>query len=643
MLQVKIHGLLLSAASPFLSNIFSTTFSPNLEHMVLLPGVAAHTVASLCQLLYGATVLISRESLVQLYRLIDILAIQLSLALQESISSPAEEEESPLQTAPLTSSPSSPQATSKLPPPSSPLPSSPLKHPSSPISLPSSPVPKVQSLQPTPTSSPQTSSSPAKDQVAEPPVKMLKIDDKNDISDASYPVAEEEVNTSCQGDSMLPVCCWHCSQDFPSFPQLSEHVRTSHQGQGRPGQRRHHRCARCGTVLSSMWKLRQHLASHHQPQAQERGAGKESVGDHQYGRSSRSARAVVRRQGGDHGYATAKEIAGGRVEELATPKNTKTKETVADITGASVKTNLIHHEAEDTKEKSKGHAIPKEATKTRGESVALISQERLFGSRKDRISRAESLTTNRTDIPNVNRKKVLTFANCGPEEGGGSRLEEKTPPGSAVCSEHSYGTKRDSSPELDDSSPPCHEASDHMYSSAKSLRMKREENEGIQHNQPGNHGYAESTSNDTEEEGDDYSTRVRTAGVADHQYSQERSSPRLRRILPKGSVTQELIQETQANEVGLHPCLSCGKSFPQAYRLKRHIREVHDKEKLYRCNECEKEFFKSTSLIRHKISVHEKVRPFGCPNCESRFKDRSALKYHTRKKVCSAKVVRASN
>ena len=31
---MKIHGLLLSAASPFLSNIFSTTFSPNLEHTV---------------------------------------------------------------------------------------------------------------------------------------------------------------------------------------------------------------------------------------------------------------------------------------------------------------------------------------------------------------------------------------------------------------------------------------------------------------------------------------------------------------------------------------------------------------------------------------------------------------------------------
>ena len=107
---VKIHGLLLSAASPFLSNIFNTTFSPNLEHTLLLPGVAAHTVASLCQLLYGATVLISREDLVQLYRLVDILAIQLSLALQESQSSPVEEElcQSPPQTAPIISPPSSP-------------------------------------------------------------------------------------------------------------------------------------------------------------------------------------------------------------------------------------------------------------------------------------------------------------------------------------------------------------------------------------------------------------------------------------------------------------------------------------------------------------------------------------------------------
>ena len=64
----------------------------------------------------------------------------------------------------------------------------------------------------------------------------------------------------------------------------------------------------------------------------------------------------------------------------------------------------------------------------------------------------------------------------------------------------------------------------------------------------------------------------------------------------------EHAQEPPASED--HPCPSCGKSFPTEYRMKRHIREVHNKERLYKCNECKKEFFKSSSLIRHKISLH---------------------------------------
>merc|ERR1711864_61494 len=139
----------------------------------------------------------------------------------------------------------------------------------------------------------------------------------------------------------------------------------------------------------------------------------------------------------------------------------------------------------------------------------------------------------------------------------------------------------------------------------------------------------------------------------DHQYIhfKERSSPRFRRILSKAEEvvmknnstasldimegdSQNIFGSSDTRETVLFPCLTCGKKFPQAYRLRRHVREVHDKEKLYKCGECHKEFFKSTSLIRHKISVHDKVRPFACPTCDSRFKDRSALKYHVRKKVC---------
>ena len=81
-------------------------------------------------------------------------------------------------------------------------------------------------------------------------------------------------------------------------------------------------------------------------------------------------------------------------------------------------------------------------------------------------------------------------------------------------------------------------------------------------------------------------------------------------------------------------CSHCGKIFPQPYRLKRHIREVHYQEKSHKCEDCNKTFFKKDNLNRHKISVHYKIRPYDCPNCDAKFKDKSALKYHTKKNVC---------
>jgi len=182
-----------------------------------------------------------------------------------------------------------------------------------------------------------------------------------------------------------------------------------------------------------------------------------------------------------------------------------------------------------------------------------------------------------------------------------------TPPGSAVHSEHSYGTKRDSSPETDDKRN-SFEKSDHIYSAAT---LEKE------------------NGNTDKSSADDTSARE------DHRYFQhsERSSPRFRKLLPK----DETSYPSKPSNGASFPCGSCDKSFPQAYRLKRHIREVHDKEKMFKCEECSKKFFKSNSLVRHKISVHDKISPFSCPNCESRFKDRSALKYHTKKNVCISK------
>ena len=50
------------------------------------------------------------------------------------------------------------------------------------------------------------------------------------------------------------------------------------------------RCTQCGAVLSSMWRLRQHLADHSRTQQ----TVAEGKGDHVYGRSSRRLQNTVK-------------------------------------------------------------------------------------------------------------------------------------------------------------------------------------------------------------------------------------------------------------------------------------------------------------------------------------------------------------
>eukprot|EP00092_Neocalanus_flemingeri_P025653 GFUD01027814.1.p1 GENE.GFUD01027814.1~~GFUD01027814.1.p1 ORF type:complete len:540 (-),score=152.12 GFUD01027814.1:589-2208(-) len=473
--KIKMHGFLLSAASPFLCDVFSNTFSPNLEYCILLPGVSSSVVSCLAQLLYGATVITCRETLVQLYRLVDILGIQLSLVttnqeveetVEADVRKVVEEEEEIDNNEPEEDSLAS------------------YKNSKSDKDI-------------------AGDHDNHKIKVETNSVKMLKIDDKNNIPSAS-PVAEETVGAgeeAAADGSSLPLCCWHCSLPFPSFPSLSSHQCCT--STTAPLYRRHHRCPQCGDLLSSMWRLRQHLATHQQVRTGQ--AGGRGSSDHPYGRSSRRVQPYnVKVQPGDHGYATA---------------------------------TLTSHPT------------------------------------------MSSLTVQET--------------------------ADGTPPGSAVHSEHSYGTKRDSSPE--DEQRTSFEKTDHIYSAAD---------------------IGTETSKDTTGAVGDLKTPTRQ----DHQYFQhsERSSPRFRKLLPK----EESSDVSKPSTAASFPCANCDKSFPQAYRLKRHIREVHDKEKMFNCEECSKKFFKSNSLARHKIAVHDKIRPFSCLNCDSRFKDRSALKYHTKKNVC---------
>jgi len=83
-------------------------------------------------------------------------------------------------------------------------------------------------------------------------------------------------------------------------------------------------------------------------------------------------------------------------------------------------------------------------------------------------------------------------------------------------------------------------------------------------------------------------------------------------------------------------CDFCDRVFPQAYRLSRHVLEVHKKEKRHRCQICEKSFFKLSSKKRHELT-HVTHDTWKCSSCMKIFKDSSSLKYHVRKKVCTKK------
>ncbi len=90
----------------------------------------------------------------------------------------------------------------------------------------------------------------------------------------------------------------------------------------------------------------------------------------------------------------------------------------------------------------------------------------------------------------------------------------------------------------------------------------------------------------------------------------------------------------------LYPCDQCDKEFPQPYRLNRHIREVHVRERKHCCRFCDKSFFKVTSKERHELT-HTEHQLWRCAECQKCFRDQTCLKYHQTKNVCLKRAARA--
>ncbi|XP_034043633.1 zinc finger protein 546-like [Thalassophryne amazonica] len=77
-----------------------------------------------------------------------------------------------------------------------------------------------------------------------------------------------------------------------------------------------------------------------------------------------------------------------------------------------------------------------------------------------------------------------------------------------------------------------------------------------------------------------------------------------------------------------HTCSVCGKDFPYASKLQRHLR-THSGERPFPCTMCEKRFPEKGLLLIHE-RVHTGEKPFPCTFCEKRFASQGELRLHRR-------------
>lgn len=76
-------------------------------------------------------------------------------------------------------------------------------------------------------------------------------------------------------------------------------------------------------------------------------------------------------------------------------------------------------------------------------------------------------------------------------------------------------------------------------------------------------------------------------------------------------------------------CPTCQKLFKNPEGLQKHIRFVHNKQRLYFCPECQKGFICRADLQAH-FNIHEGVR-FKCDHCDSTFSNMSNKNKHNKK------------
>ncbi|XP_034543281.1 uncharacterized protein LOC117815585 [Notolabrus celidotus] len=99
-------------------------------------------------------------------------------------------------------------------------------------------------------------------------------------------------------------------------------------------------------------------------------------------------------------------------------------------------------------------------------------------------------------------------------------------------------------------------------------------------------------------------------------------------MLPAEPPSKTFVQSENEKPPTIHSCSVCGKDFPYASKLQRHLR-THSGERPFPCSMCEKRFPEKGLLMIHE-RVHTGEKPFPCTFCEKRFASQGELRLHRR-------------
>mmetsp|Transcript_12082 Transcript_12082/g.36847 ORF Transcript_12082/g.36847 Transcript_12082/m.36847 type:complete len:136 (-) Transcript_12082:547-954(-) len=81
-------------------------------------------------------------------------------------------------------------------------------------------------------------------------------------------------------------------------------------------------------------------------------------------------------------------------------------------------------------------------------------------------------------------------------------------------------------------------------------------------------------------------------------------------------------------------CNLCGVSFRRNFHLKRHVKNVHLRQRPFACEWCEAQFGLKSNLQTHCRNMHQKLRMFKCVECSATFKQKAHLEKHVKHLHC---------